>query len=262
MTCISTRAIVLRKIEYGDADLIITLFSSDQGKLTVIAKGAKKSRKRFSGVLELFSTLNIVTRESRGRGLPILQEASLIYPFVNIRSGIEKTAYASYWSEIVNVWMVDGQKQPGLYSLLESCLDALDQGHMTPDILSVFFQIQFMKLCGFGPTLFHCTACCQDMMETQSPYMAVDIARGGILCHNCQPKSFSCQNLSKGTIKLLQWMEKADAVRAARLRPTPCSIHEGLDFLESFVPHHLGKQLHSLTFLRQLRAVSLNRHVC
>ncbi|HSO67874.1 MAG TPA: DNA repair protein RecO, partial [Desulfatirhabdiaceae bacterium] len=82
MPCFSAKAIVLRKIEFGDADLIITLFSSDRGKLTTIAKGAKKSRKRFSGVLELFSTLNIVSEESRGRGIPILQEASLIYPFV------------------------------------------------------------------------------------------------------------------------------------------------------------------------------------
>ncbi|MFZ3046836.1 MAG: DNA repair protein RecO [Desulfatirhabdiaceae bacterium] len=260
MPCFSAKAIVLRKIEFGDADLIITLFSSDRGKLTAIAKGAKKSRKRFSGVLELFSTLNIVSEESRGRGIPILQEASLIYPFVNIRSKIEKTAYASYWAEIVNVWMEDGQKQPELYSLLEFSLDALDTDQMTAEILSVFFQIQFMKLCGFGPTLFHCTGCCQDMMETQRPYMAVDIARGGILCQDCLPKSFSCQSLSMGTIKFLQWMEKADRIRAARLRPTTRSINEGLDFLESFVPHHLGKPLHSLAFLRQLRASSVNRN--
>ena len=119
MAAEATQAIVLRRVEYGDYDLIVTLFTPDQGKMAVIAKSAKKSVKRFPGILELFASLEVVI--SRGRrkgGLAMLQEASLKSAFFHIRESILKTAYASYWSELLNLWLEEGQPQPALYRLL------------------------------------------------------------------------------------------------------------------------------------------------
>ena len=59
MSDFSTNAILLRKIEYGDYDLIITFFSKANGKITVVAKNAKKSIRRFGGALEHFSIMDI-----------------------------------------------------------------------------------------------------------------------------------------------------------------------------------------------------------
>jgi DNA repair protein RecO (recombination protein O) len=59
--------------------------------------------------------------------------------------------------------------------------------------------------------------------------------------------------LSKGTIKQLQWVAGGDLARAARIRFTPAAVSEALGFLERFVPYHLGRQLRSLKVLRQLR---------
>ena len=98
----STPAIMLRRIEFGDYDYIITFFTLNQGKISVIAKSAKKSTKRFSGILELFSVLDIVYGSDRGKGLPLLKEAVLKQPFSKIRADIRKTAYASYWAELIN----------------------------------------------------------------------------------------------------------------------------------------------------------------
>ena len=73
---LSTEAILLKRLQYGDYDLILTLLTQSHGKLSVIAKSAKKSIKRFGGVLELFSGLNITCATGRGR-LPLLKEATL-----------------------------------------------------------------------------------------------------------------------------------------------------------------------------------------
>ncbi|MGD9260057.1 MAG: recombination protein O N-terminal domain-containing protein, partial [Desulfobacterales bacterium] len=75
MPAFSTPAVLLRRLDYGDFDLITTFFTLEKGKVTLIAKSAKKSTKRFSGILELFSVLEIVGSTGKGKGLPVLQEA-------------------------------------------------------------------------------------------------------------------------------------------------------------------------------------------
>ena len=62
---LSTVGIVLRRREYGDFDLIVTFLTQDHGKITLIAKSAKKSAKRFPGILEPFSQLQISFRKSQ-----------------------------------------------------------------------------------------------------------------------------------------------------------------------------------------------------
>jgi DNA repair protein RecO (recombination protein O) len=140
MSSFSTPAILLRRLDHGDYDLIITFITLDRGKVSVIAKYAKKSIKRFAGTLELFSALRMVC--TAGRGLPVLQEAAILeHPFPRIRSDIKKTAYASYWAEIINEWLEEGEKQVELYSLFQHVLDALDEGRTSPEALSIKYPV-------------------------------------------------------------------------------------------------------------------------
>ena len=120
MPVFTTPAVLLRKLEYGDFDLILTLLSLQRGKIALIAKSAKKSTKRFAGILELFSLLEVVASTGKGRGLPVLQEATLIAPFSTIRNDISKTAYASYWCELINNW-VEESKTGAAFLSFEAC---------------------------------------------------------------------------------------------------------------------------------------------
>ena len=119
MPVFSTPAVLLRRMDYGDFDVIITFFTLKCGKLTLIAKSAKKSTKRFAGILELFSVLEVVAGTSRGKGLAVLQEAVLKQPFSAIRADFKKMAYASYWAELIYNWIEENFKQVPLYYLFE-----------------------------------------------------------------------------------------------------------------------------------------------
>lgn len=149
MPCFSTPAIMLRRMDLGDYDILVTFFTANQGKISAVAKYAKKSVKRFAGMLELFSVLQVVCHSGRGKGLPVLQEAALIQPFYKIRYDIRKTAYASYWSELTNNWMEEGQENHDLFLLLQHVLEALDRAVIGDSELSILFQIRFMELSGF-----------------------------------------------------------------------------------------------------------------
>jgi DNA repair protein RecO (recombination protein O) len=253
MSKFSSPAIMLRRIDFGDYDLIITFFSLNRGKISIIAKSAKKSAKRFSGVLELFSVLNIVCRDPRGKGLPVLEEATLKYPFSSIRASIVNTAYASYWAEMVNIWAEENEKQVQLYRLLHHVLEQLDSGQTSEAALSVLFQMRFMKLCGLSPNLSACSACRVEIDQTLKNDLSVDLSKGGILCENCASGSSRQLCLSKGTIKQLLWTESGNITTAGRIRFAPQALKESLNFLEAFVPFHLGKKPRSLAFLQQIR---------
>ncbi len=86
---------MLRRLDYGDHDLIITFLTQSDGKISALAKAAKKSVKRFSGVLELFSILQIVYTTKKRDGPSFLKETSIIEPLDGIRSDVTKTAYSS-----------------------------------------------------------------------------------------------------------------------------------------------------------------------
>lgn len=253
MSSFSTPAIVLRRIDYGEYDVILTLFTLKNGKISVIAKSAKKSKKRFAGILELFSILDVVCSVGRRKGLPVLQEATLKYPFFDIRSSTIKTAYASYWAELINEWMESGQKQIELYQLFQYVLRELDACRVSEAALSILFQVKFMTLSGLSPNLRQCCVCGIEIENIKETRVKFDFAKGGILCNGCTSKTLQKTFLSKGIIKQLLWIEKGDLVKAERVRFTLDALREGLEFLETFVPYHVGKEPRSLKFIQQIR---------
>ena len=253
MPSFTTPAILLRRIDFGDYDLIITFFSLKRGKISLIAKSAKKSVKRFAGTLELFSLLDIVWSGGRKKGLPVLQEASLIKPFSEIRKDIKKTAYASYWAELINKWIEEGAVQKEIFFLFQYVLSELDAGIIPDAALSILFQLRFMLISGLLPDLSHCSICNTGIDQIKDGEFTCDLASGGILCGRCSKKSGKRLKLSRGTIKQLLWMEHKDLATAARIRIAPGSMKEGLIFLESFIQYHLGKEIKSLNFLKQIR---------
>lgn len=248
-----TSAILLRRIDFGDYDLIITFFSLKSGKISLIAKSAKKSVKRFGGMLELFSVLDIVYSRGRKKSLPVLQEASLIKPFSEIRKDITKTAYASYWAELINKWIEEGAVQKEIFFLFQYVLCELDAGIIPDAALSILFQLRFMLISGLLPNLSRCSICNTGIDQTKEDEFTCDFASGGILCGRCGKTSGKSLKLAKGTIKQLLWMEHKDLVTSARIKIASGSMKEGLLFLESFVQYHLGKELKSLNFLKQIR---------
>jgi DNA repair protein RecO (recombination protein O) len=249
----SSPAILLRRMDYGDFDVIITFFTLKRGKLSLIAKSAKKSTKRFGGILELFSLLEVVAGTGRRKGLSVLQEAVLKQPFSAIRGDFRKTAYASYWSELIYNWIEENSKQVALFHLLEHVLSELDSGRTEPAVLNVLFQMRFLALSGYRPNLDECSVCRKGLENIKQDKIIIDSQRGGILCKGCRTGPGSRLMLGKGTIKQLLWVESGDLTKAVRIKFSQSALIEGTEFLEEFVCYHLGKQPRSLKFLRQIR---------
>ncbi len=255
----SADAILLRKIEYGDHDFIISFLIRSRGKVSVIAKNAKQSVKRFSGALDLFSLNHIhCTFPKKNKdALIILSQADLENGLPNIRCDVFKTAYASFWAELIYSWQEEGKSANRIYDLLKFSLEALNSGTMETEVLNLLFQIRFVSISGFSPSIERCDRCKTPIDQIRQKQIRFDFKEGRIICNNCAPVvSQYGMGISKGTLKQLFWINTTDVSRIERIKFSQLAIREGRMLLEAFIPFHLGKEFNSLKFLNRLRQES------
>ncbi len=254
MSGFSTPAILLRRINHGDHDLIMTFFSREKGRIPVIAKNAKKSRKRFSGLLEPFTVLELVCRTPRRGGMPVLQEAAMQMPFAGIRGDVLKTLYASYWAELLCGWLEEYRPQQKIYRLMYYALRGMDRSLAAPGEMSIIFQVRFLTLAGIAPRMDGCVVCNAPVDRMGPKGVFLDLEKGGIVCNGCAASETRTRmRIALGTVKQLAWIQENEIRKVQRLRLTAVALREGLLAMEAFVPYHLGRVPRSLRVLQQLR---------
>ena len=255
----ASSGILLRRTEYGDYDLIPTFITLSHGKLTLMAKYARKSRKRFSGTLELFSEIGFIGAYPRKGGMPILQEAWIKQPFAGIRGDLLKTAYAAYWCELVLSWLEEGKAQPKIYHLLRYALASLEppagaaENGISPGVASIVFQLYFLLASGLSPDFEKCSRCGLELDRMPGETCGFDLEKGGLVCQRCISERSLPYPLSKGTVKQLRWVQAGPLQKVGRIKFSTRAINESLTFLEAFVPYHLGREPKSRKFLTHVR---------
>lgn len=254
MEALSGKALLFRKTEYGDADLILTFFTLNYGKVSVIAKAAKSSRKRFGGVLELFSLLEITTQNGPKKGLPVLNEAKIVSPFAALRGDYRKTAYAAYWCDLVYHFVEEREPVPDIFKLLCFSLEALCANAHATEFLSVVFQSKLAQIVGFEPNLKNCYTCGKNVFETKQAAVTINIAQGGVACETCENEHLQgAFKITPGALKQMDWVLGKPLDTALRAKFSNNAVNEALHFWEAFSTYHFDKKLKSLDFLRQMR---------
>ncbi len=244
-------ALLLRKTEYGESDLIVTLLSPGRGRLTAVAPAARKSRRRFGGVLEVFTEFQAVLEAAGGWWR--LREASLTNPHARIRESPLRTAYAGVWTELAHDWAEEGSPQEELYGLLGFALSALDRGEPAVEVLHPAFLMRLLELTGHAPALERCVGCRAPADSLPDRELRIDLGRGGVCCPRCAQDGLAEPFLlSRGAAKQLLWIGRGPTGRLARLKAAPAALAEGRHFVERFLLRHLDRMPRSFEVLRQL----------
>lgn len=138
-------AIVLDTTDHGESDLIITLFSQQSGRLSAIAKGAKRSKKRFVNKLELFTYLHIYYQQKNEGALAFLNEAEIYTSFPQIRHNLNAYNVASIMREFLLIAVKDAEPDIKTFRLTLWAFHQLDIGGKKPSN-SRTFPYTFFRL--------------------------------------------------------------------------------------------------------------------
>lgn len=180
-----TRALLVRRVVFGETDLVVTFFSEKLGRVSALARGARKSQKRFGGALEPMHTLGARLDERTGAELLVLREARIDHARRRLTSDLERMQAAGRALGWVRRVAPPRTPEPEAWSALENGLNRLDASDDTRHPTEHLAELGLCLLVafGWGLDLERCVRCGRSCEPGRAAY--IDPARGGLVCRAC-----------------------------------------------------------------------------
>ncbi|WP_019636279.1 DNA repair protein RecO [Paenibacillus fonticola] len=237
--------IVIRSMDYGEGNKIITLCTATHGKIGVLARGAKKVKSRHAALTQLF-TYGEYTFYRQKEGLGTLNQGEIMESHFSLREDLYLAAYASYACELLDRTLQDEEVGSFWFHQLKACLDGLSAGK-DPEIVIHLFEMKILQAAGYGPVIAECLSCGrQDDTHFISPRL------GGRLCRSCRHQDPAALSVGPGAFKLLSLFERMDLRRLGNVEVKDETKAELKKIMRSFIDMQLGVKLKSRNFLDQL----------
>jgi DNA repair protein RecO (recombination protein O) len=184
-TRIVTEALLVRRVEYGESDLVLTLLTQKVGKVSALARGARKSTRRFAGALEPMHTLLVELDERPSAELLTLVSATLKQPRAKILSNLPAMEAAGKALSWVRMAAPPRTPEEAPYAVLNLLLDRLAAANDAEGVATALAEagLSLLSAFGWGIDFERCVRCGRQASPEQSA--SVDAVRGGLICRNC-----------------------------------------------------------------------------
>ena len=151
------QGLVLRRTEYNDHDVLLTILTRQHGKLTAKARGLKRKNSPLTAQCQLlaFSEFTLVEY----RGMYTINEASTIELFHDLRRDLGKLSLGTYFAQAAEVISQEDLPNPELQSLVLNCLYALSKLNEPEMKVKAAFELRVACIAGFQPELTGCAGC-------------------------------------------------------------------------------------------------------
>jgi DNA repair protein RecO (recombination protein O) len=188
MPAIHTEALILRSVDFGESDRIVHLLVPETGRLTAIAKGARRSVKRFPGTLDLFNHLRVQVERRRTASMARLEHAKLIRTFHALRTDATRFALGCYLLELLDRLAPEGGARADtrrMFGFALAALATLDDE--SPDLrLRTLLELRGLDAVGLRPELRCCVRCGEWVgAGPRGSPVRFHIADGGPVCGGC-----------------------------------------------------------------------------
>lgn len=249
MSLIRTQGIVIGRRALGERDRLATFYTRGYGKLSGVARGARRGRSRFGAALELFTWGELVAFEPARRDLVRIDHFDVHHPFQALREDLERLGQGAAMVEALARLTPERDPQPALFGLLLRGLRALERG--SPGRVRLAFTLRLLDLLGHRPRLDRCLGCRRP--GGAGPW-SFDPAQGRLACGRCRAEgALPLSAPALATLRRLQassWEERL----ATPLAPSAGRELEGL--LERYLAVLIGSALRVPRFVAQTRAVA------
>lgn len=237
MAYYKTTGIVLRRMNLGEADRIITVLTRDHGKVRAVAKGVRRIKSRMAGHLEPFGAVEMMF--ATGRNLDVITSARLIRSGDAIAGAPESLSYGFLLAEMLDKLVEEGVEQAALYEVVEACYDDLAQmgGDATVEL---YFKLRLLDALGYRPRLEGCSICGTNNLEA-SYFFVPEV--GGIVDDTCT--SQRQYPMRANQIKLWRLMLDNPLHQIRRLNGVVELVADGLMICNYFYEYTFGKRFMS-----------------
>lgn len=248
MAEIRTRALVLRCFDQRESDRIVHLYTEQVGRVSAVAKGARRSHRRFPGTLEILTLIDVRLVDPPRSDLMRLEGARLVRPFEELVRQLGRYAVGCQLLELLDRLTGEREASPELFAFAVGVLDVLRAE--SPDrLLALLVLAKTISRLGYRPQLASCSACGLEL-GPGARGTGFEPRHGGAVCASCRDG----EGLAVSA-RLLAALEQG--IR------TPLLARGGLGLgtrdvarlelvVDRFFRFHIGIELRSTAFLRQI----------
>lgn len=222
-------AVVVGRSDLGESDRIVRLLTAQLGRISAVARGARRSKKRFAGALDPGTRLTVSLRQGRGE-LATLTQATIRQAPNRARTDFYRIAAMLYGCELTASLAPEGGEAERLYGLLDVWLDVLEDLQTVGPASQVALEAKALTFAGLCPALVHCARCGEQMVADGH----FDNDAGGALHPWC----------GVGKRVTLSWLQSVETQRRTPLRDTVGQPWTGSAWLiADFARYHIGHEL-------------------
>lgn len=231
---IQTPGIILGRTNYGEADRILRILTPDEGKISAIAKGARRIKSKAGGHLEPLGETELSLSHGRG-SLHLVTSARLRWYPHNLTSDPDRLSFALMIASAVDRLTEPDHPTAGLYELTKEALVLANDGQATV-LTEAWFKLRLATALGYHPDLSGCIVCGKS--DGQTNYFFAP-TRGGIVCES--DRGAGDTPISTSIIKLWRLLCSAPYGTIAGVTGGIQLAGEGVALIDAFYAHHLGR---------------------
>ena len=231
---LTTEAILLRRAEYGDFDRMVTLFSPTHGRIDAIARGCRRTKSPLLAGSELMVYGEYELREHGGRWSIV--RCTVRESFQDIRYDIDRLTHAGYCLSLADAAALPGEGNREVFVLLYKALAHLCYTQLPPALLSSAFEMRYMPLMGYLPTMDRCLLCGCEIDGA----CRFDAARGGVICEHCRS---TAPKISNGARRIILRAAQTDYNLVSKLDGHP-DWPEAARKYRPFVEGRIERRIH------------------
>ncbi|MCG0277546.1 MAG: DNA repair protein RecO [Thermanaeromonas sp.] len=237
------RGIVLSTQDFQDNDRILSILTPSRGKVTAIAKGARKATSSLRSGTQQLCLSRFLLYE--GKSLATITQCQVEDFFGAVREDLKRLLTACYLTEIAEAVTVPGQPGYGMFKLLKESLSLL--AREDPFIVTRAFEVKTIGLLGLAPRLNLCVSCGASLDWQEA--VAVSPAAGGTLCSSCQGRYSPEYRLSKEGLKIWEYLTRWRGESLSRLKLSTRCRGELEEVLPAYLEYYLERKLKSRILL-------------
>jgi DNA repair protein RecO (recombination protein O) len=246
----STKALVLRAVDYKESDKILTLLTPQSGKVTASAPGSRKRGSAIAAGTQLLTYSDLVLYEYRGRWS--VKEAAVERQFRGVEADVERLSLGCYFAEVAEALAVEDLPAQELLSLVLNSLHVLDKQPQKPlELVKAVFELRVMCLSGYEPILDACAVCGVETPEEPRFHLK----EGVLHCAACRGDVGEGISLPLGadTLAAMRHIVYGDPKRLFSFQLPPAALKQLSGVCEAYLMTQLERGFGTLDFFKQIR---------
>ncbi len=252
------KGLVLKTVKLKESDVLLTIFTEEQGIVTALARGAKSLKNRNMAASQQFCYASFILYDRADKYW--VKESTVIDSFYGIRDTIEGLALATYIAELLLDVAVE-ERETELLRLALNSLFAIASGKYDKNKIKAVFEIRSATILGFMPEISACRTC-----GKQTGDFFFDIMAGAIQCRECRDNRASEDDtlseaheghivslLTEGARYALEYAVKAPIERLFSFNINEEDMRFFSSAAEKYVVNHFDKNYKSLEFYNEVK---------